>query len=162
VRPRATTGSRAYARLTPQPLSLCMVVVPTICHCTADTEFRLEDWLGEIGVTPSKIAVTARQLRDNDLDDRALLQKITVEELKECGVASVGIRKCIIEAVRSPGPEDASLLSGFKCTFAWGQRLVRALTRTNMHTHAHTNAHKHTPGPLRLASVRRRGRPCCH
>ena len=70
--------------------------------------------MGEIGVTPSKIAVTARQLRDNDLDDRMLLQKITAEELKECGVASVGIRKCIIEAVRSPTAEDTSL-SGFKC-----------------------------------------------
>lgn len=83
---------------------------PSVC---TESEFRLEEWLGEIGVTPSKIAVTARQLRDNDLDDRMLLQKITAEELKECGVASVGIRKCIIEAVRSPTAEDTSL-SGFK------------------------------------------------
>ncbi len=83
----------------------------------ADAEpFRLEEWLTEIGVTPSKVSVTAKQLRDNDLDDRSLLQKITADELKECGVASVGIRKCIIEAVRSP-QVDESLLAGFKCTF---------------------------------------------
>ena len=87
--------------------------------CAADAEpFRLEDWLSEIGVTPSKVAVTAKQLRDNDLDDRALLLKITADELKECGVASVGIRKCIIEAVRVPAA-DESLLAGFKCTWQW-------------------------------------------
>ncbi len=77
--------------------------------------FVLEDWLRDIGVTPSKLATTARQLRDNDFDDRNLLRKVTHEELKECGIVSVGIRKCIVEAVRgtpaTPGGDDRSSMS---------------------------------------------------
>jgi hypothetical protein len=88
-----------------------MVVTASVAEAEP---FRLEDWLNDIGVTPSKVSATAKQLRENDFDDRVLLQKITVEELKECGVTSVGIRKCILEAVRSPVPED-TVLTGFKC-----------------------------------------------
>jgi hypothetical protein len=77
--------------------------------------FVLEDWLRDIGVKPSKLATTARQLRDNDFDDRNLLRKVTLEELKECGIVSVGIRKCIVEAVRgapvTPGGDDRSSMS---------------------------------------------------
>lgn len=87
----------------------------------ADAEpFRLEEWLVDIGVTPSKVEVTAKQLRENDLDDKSLLQKITAEELKECGVVSVGIRKCIIEGVRGLNGDDSSVLTGFKCTWVSG------------------------------------------
>jgi hypothetical protein len=77
--------------------------------------FVLEDWLRDIGVTPLKLATTARQLRDSNFDDRNLLRKVTRDELKECGIVSVGIRKCIVEAVRgthaTPGGDDRSSVS---------------------------------------------------
>jgi hypothetical protein len=62
--------------------------------------FRLEEWLREAGITPSKIPSTAKALRENDFDDSAMLARITADDLKECGITSVGIRKCILETVR--------------------------------------------------------------
>lgn len=69
--------------------------------------FRLEEWLREAGITPSKISATAKALRENDFEDQALLARITAEDLKECGITSVGIRKCILECARGDTvPED--------------------------------------------------------
>lgn len=60
----------------------------------------MEEWLRDAGVTPSKIGSTAKALRENDFDDASLLGRITADDLKECGITSVGIRKCILESVR--------------------------------------------------------------
>jgi hypothetical protein len=69
--------------------------------------FQLEEWLLRAGVASSKVPATAECLRQNDFDTLALLRKSTPEELKECGITSVGIRKCIMEALRQGrSPDD--------------------------------------------------------
>ena len=94
-----TCGRRVY---------VCVAFIPLMLP---DVEvFRLEEWLTDIGVTPSKVASTAQQLRDNDLDDRTLLQKITPDELKVRTMNSlftniyydiVLLCNCIIDALAS-------------------------------------------------------------
>ena len=75
--------------------------------CRFSDVFRLEEWLREAGVTPSKFSTTARALRENDFDDQSLLARVTADDLKDCGITSVGIRKCILESVRrDTGSED--------------------------------------------------------
>ena len=84
--------------------------VVTTGVCARADVFRLEEWLRDAGVTPSKIGATAKALRDNDFEDQTLLARITADDLKECGITSVGIRKCILECARGESlPDDVKL-----------------------------------------------------
>jgi class 3 adenylate cyclase len=68
---------------------------------------EITDWLRGLGL--EQYAAT---FRDNDIDD-AVLQRLTAEDLRELGVASVGHRRRLLDAIAALGaPAPAANVSG--------------------------------------------------
>jgi SAM domain (Sterile alpha motif) len=60
---------------------------------------QVADWLEKLG-----LGQYARRFAENDIDF-ALFTKLTDADLKELGVMSLGHRKRLLEAIRSPPPK---------------------------------------------------------
>jgi SAM domain (Sterile alpha motif) len=67
---------------------------------------RITDWLRGLGL--ERYAAT---FRDNDIDD-AVLQRLTAEDLRELGIASVGHRRRLLDAIAALALTPAVNTSG--------------------------------------------------
>ena len=62
---------------------------------------EITDWLRGLGLERNAVA-----FRDNDIDD-AVVRQLTAEDLRELGVASVGHRRGLLDAIAVLGSSHA-------------------------------------------------------
>jgi class 3 adenylate cyclase len=78
---------------------------------------EITDWLRGLGLERNAVA-----FRDNDIDD-AVVRQLTAEDLRELGVASVGHRRRLLDAIAvlgalTPAADESGLPGGTAATLA--------------------------------------------
>src|SRR5262252_8661068 len=92
-----------------------VVMVPEAC-CFRATPMDVAEWLRGLGLEQY-----APAFRDNDIDGE-VLRRLTADDLRELGVASIGHRRRLLDAIAAL----STALAGAAVTLASTEMLVRA------------------------------------
>ena len=82
---------------------------------------EIASWLSRLG-----LGQYGRAFRDNDIDAE-ILQRLTAEDLRELGVASVGHRRRLLDAIAALGPSISAADASTPQTGATTQFYRRAM-----------------------------------